>query len=290
VGGLLAIPLAVFAARRLWAALVLGASLCILTLVLVPPLFTALSDARTLSQARRLPQFLPLAIAVVGGCAVLSRLRGGRRRGGRRRGPSLRDPLLQLRLRASRSRLGGSCGRRRRTGRARRRRIRAGSCSYDNRFWLAAMLAFVLPSAVAGLAGVEKGARTARSRSASSRRCARMFPPETSPSRIDEPRTSRPPTRRCTSTPPRPHTAETRENQLVPRARDARRFFDDRSLSDAVREGILERWGPIGSSSTSGAPIRRHSCNVSSSCTRTAALPSTRHTVERQWRASGGLV
>jgi hypothetical protein len=75
VAGLLAIPLAGFAARRLWAALVLGGSLAVLTVILVPPLFTALSDAFSVSQSRRLPQFLPIAIAVVGGCIVLSRFR-----------------------------------------------------------------------------------------------------------------------------------------------------------------------------------------------------------------------
>jgi hypothetical protein len=75
VAGLLAVPLAGLAARRLWAALVLGGSLAILTVVLVPPLFTAFSDAFSISQSRRLPQFLPLVFAVAGGCIVLSRLR-----------------------------------------------------------------------------------------------------------------------------------------------------------------------------------------------------------------------
>ena len=75
VAGLVAIPLAGFAARRLWAALVLGGSLVVLAIVLLPPLFTALSDAISLSQARRLPQFLPVAFAVTGGCIVLSRFK-----------------------------------------------------------------------------------------------------------------------------------------------------------------------------------------------------------------------
>jgi hypothetical protein len=75
VAGLFGIPLAGFAARRVWAALVLGGSLVVLAVVLFPPLFTALSDAISLSQSRRLPQFIPVAFALAGGCIVLSRFR-----------------------------------------------------------------------------------------------------------------------------------------------------------------------------------------------------------------------
>jgi hypothetical protein len=75
VAGLLAVPLAGFAARRLWASLVLGGSLAVLTVLLTPPLFTAISDAFSVSQSRRLPQFIPVAFAVAGACIVLSRLK-----------------------------------------------------------------------------------------------------------------------------------------------------------------------------------------------------------------------
>jgi hypothetical protein len=75
VAGLLAVPLAAFAARRLWAAFVLGGSLVVLTVLLTPPLFTALSDAFSVSQSRRLAGFIPIAFAVAGGCIVASRLR-----------------------------------------------------------------------------------------------------------------------------------------------------------------------------------------------------------------------
>jgi hypothetical protein len=75
VAGLLAVPLAGFATRRLWAALVLGGSLAVLIVLLAPPVFTALADALSLAQARRLTQFLPIGFAVAGGCIVLSRLR-----------------------------------------------------------------------------------------------------------------------------------------------------------------------------------------------------------------------
>jgi hypothetical protein len=75
VAGLLAVPLAAFAARRLWAAFVLGGSLVVLAVLLTPPLFTALSDAFSVSQSRRLASFVPIAFAVAGGCIVVSRLR-----------------------------------------------------------------------------------------------------------------------------------------------------------------------------------------------------------------------
>jgi hypothetical protein len=75
VAGLLAVPLAGLAARRLWAALVLGGSLAVLAVLLTPPLFTALSEFFSVSQSRRLAVFLPLAFAVAGGCTVLSGLR-----------------------------------------------------------------------------------------------------------------------------------------------------------------------------------------------------------------------
>jgi hypothetical protein len=75
VAGLLAVPLAGLAARRLWAALVLGGSLVILASLLFPPLFTFLSDAFSLSQSRRLTAFLPVAFAVAGASVLLGRLR-----------------------------------------------------------------------------------------------------------------------------------------------------------------------------------------------------------------------
>jgi hypothetical protein len=75
VAGLLAVPLAGFAARRPWSAFVLGGSLAVLLVLLIPPVFTAFSDAVSIMQARRLVQFLPIAYAVAGACIVLSRLR-----------------------------------------------------------------------------------------------------------------------------------------------------------------------------------------------------------------------
>jgi hypothetical protein len=77
VAGLLAIPLAGFAARRRWAQLVLGGSLLGLAVLLVPQLFTLLSDVFSVSQARRLSAFLPLAFALAGAFVLAGRWRLG---------------------------------------------------------------------------------------------------------------------------------------------------------------------------------------------------------------------
>jgi hypothetical protein len=75
VAGLVAIPLAGLAAPRRWAAFVLGGSLTVLAVLLVPPAFDYLADVVSLSQARRLAAFLPLPFALAGAATLLGRLR-----------------------------------------------------------------------------------------------------------------------------------------------------------------------------------------------------------------------
>ena len=75
IAALLAIPLAVAGVRRRWASFVLGGSLAVLALLLVPALFTWISDTVSLSQSRRLAGFLPLPFALAGAALVLARLR-----------------------------------------------------------------------------------------------------------------------------------------------------------------------------------------------------------------------
>jgi hypothetical protein len=75
IAGLLAIPLAVAGARRRWASFVLGGCLAVLALLLVPALFTWISDTVSLSQSRRLAGFLPLPFVLAGAAFVLARLR-----------------------------------------------------------------------------------------------------------------------------------------------------------------------------------------------------------------------
>ena len=75
VAALLAVPLAGLAGRRLWAALVLGGTLAVLAVLLVPPLFTLLADLASVSQARRLLGFLPLPFALAGAAVLAGRFR-----------------------------------------------------------------------------------------------------------------------------------------------------------------------------------------------------------------------
>src|SRR4030095_15029159 len=75
VAGLVAIPMAALAGTRRWAAYVLGASLAVLALVLVPWAFDNLADAVSLSQARRIAIFLPIPFAVAGAATLVGRYR-----------------------------------------------------------------------------------------------------------------------------------------------------------------------------------------------------------------------
>jgi hypothetical protein len=73
VAGLALVPLAALAARRRWSAYVLGGSVAILALMLVPTLFVHFSQLVSLSQSRRAAGFIPFAFALAGGLALLAR-------------------------------------------------------------------------------------------------------------------------------------------------------------------------------------------------------------------------
>jgi len=74
IAALVAVPLAALASRRRWSAYVLGGSVAMLAILLIPQLFTPFADGVSLSQARRAAGFVPLAAAFAGGAAVLARL------------------------------------------------------------------------------------------------------------------------------------------------------------------------------------------------------------------------
>lgn len=76
IAALLLLPLAGLAARRRWAALVVGGSLAVFAVMLVPLLFTTFADAVSISQARRAAGFLPFAFGFAGGIGVLARVLG----------------------------------------------------------------------------------------------------------------------------------------------------------------------------------------------------------------------
>jgi hypothetical protein len=73
VAALALVSLAAFAARRRWSAFVLGGTVSILALMLVPTLFVHFSDLVSLSQSRRAAGFVPFAFAFAGGLVLLSR-------------------------------------------------------------------------------------------------------------------------------------------------------------------------------------------------------------------------
>jgi hypothetical protein len=73
VAALLLVPLALLARRRRWSALVLGGTVAVLGIELWPLVFPHFSDAVSLSQSRRAAGFIPFAVALAGGAAVVSR-------------------------------------------------------------------------------------------------------------------------------------------------------------------------------------------------------------------------
>ncbi|HEY3106783.1 MAG TPA: DUF6541 family protein [Gaiellaceae bacterium] len=75
IAALLAVPLAVFAAGRRWAAYVLGGTVAIALTALVPQIFERFADAVSLSQAVRLASFLPLPFALAGAALLAGRWR-----------------------------------------------------------------------------------------------------------------------------------------------------------------------------------------------------------------------
>jgi hypothetical protein len=73
IAALFLLPLTALAIRRRWGMYVLGGSLLILLLMEVPWLFVHLSDAASLSQARRAAGFAPLPFAFAGAFALAAR-------------------------------------------------------------------------------------------------------------------------------------------------------------------------------------------------------------------------
>jgi hypothetical protein len=73
VAALALAPLALLARRQRWSALVLGGTLAVLGLELWPLVFPHFSDLVSLSQSRRAGAFIPFAVGLAGGAAVVSR-------------------------------------------------------------------------------------------------------------------------------------------------------------------------------------------------------------------------
>ena len=247
VAGLLAIPLAALATRRLWAAFVLGGSLVLLVAVLVPPFFTVLADALSLSQARRVPEFLPVSFAVVGGCIALSRLRAwGLAIAG------AASALLVVLYPGEFTWFYGHGGPNWAVWLACAGGVaallygvwRPRSGPEPSRWALAAALVFVLPVAVAGVSRVEKARADAyltpgivQAVRADVSAGGVVFSDRLTDYRI----AAYAPVYVNASAPG--HVALVRANHVFARSRDAGRFFWDESLAGAEREAILRRWG-----------------------------------------------
>jgi hypothetical protein len=73
IASLVLVPFAVAASRRRWSALVLGGTVAVLGIELWPLVFPHFSDAVSLSQSRRASGFIPFAVALAGGAAIISR-------------------------------------------------------------------------------------------------------------------------------------------------------------------------------------------------------------------------
>jgi hypothetical protein len=73
VAALVAVPLALFAGQRLWAAYVLGGTAVLCVIALVPPVFERFADLMSLSQAVRVASFLPLPFALAGAAVLAAR-------------------------------------------------------------------------------------------------------------------------------------------------------------------------------------------------------------------------
>jgi hypothetical protein len=73
VAALALAPLAVLARRQRWSALVLGGTLAVLGIELWPLVFPHFSDAVSLSQSRRASAFIPFAVGLAGGAAIVGR-------------------------------------------------------------------------------------------------------------------------------------------------------------------------------------------------------------------------
>ncbi len=245
IAALIAVPALALAGKRRFAAYVLGGTVAILLVLLVPPFFTALSDAVSLSQARRLALFLPLSFALAGGAVLLAGLRGV--------GCAAALGLgigLQLAYPGDFSRgaagpvwvawvaLAGGClavvaGR------------LLGRRGPEAGIWtLACALCFVLPIAVAGLAKTER---------------ERPDPLALTPGLVQALREDVPIGDTVFATPatsyriagfapvyiataPPGNVAQTSANRPFKRRRDANRFFFG-AISDAERAEILERYG-----------------------------------------------
>jgi hypothetical protein len=252
VAGLLVLPLLALAIRRAWALFAVAGTLVVLAILLVPELFTRFSDLVSISQSRRLAQFLPVPFAVAGGAVLAGRLRLAGVALALGVGVALEllysaelthvvetgGPVWPLWVAALATPLALAA--------ALVLRRRWTLTAEPTRWAAAAALAFVAPVAVVGLANVERAealdryALTPGLVDALDRLPDQdvVFAPVETSYRIPAFANVY-----VAATPP-PHAADTEENRPYRRQRDVIRFFAPRSpLTDDDRRALLGSYG-----------------------------------------------
>lgn len=251
VAGLAALAVLALAIRRAWALFALAGTLVILVLLLVPELFTRFSDLVSISQSRRLAQFIPIPFAIAGAAVIVGRLKLAGALLALACGIVL-EVLYAAELSHEVERAGptwplwvafASGG----LGLGAAVLLRRRPLTFEPGRWTAiAAAAFLLPIAVAGLADVERtkasdrhgltpGLVTALGRLEAGD--VVLAPVGTSY------RVAAFANVYVVATPP-PHAADTEENRPYKRQRDVIRFFAPRSaLTDADRRRLLTDYG-----------------------------------------------
>ncbi|MDQ4018628.1 MAG: hypothetical protein M3188_02190 [Actinomycetota bacterium] len=251
VAGLLAVPLLAVFVRRIWAAFAVGGMLVVLAVLLVPELFGRFSDLVSISQSRRLAQFLPIPFAIAGAAALLGR---GRLAGlaAAFAGALALELLYETDVSHRVERggpvwplwvaIGGGL-----VGLAAAVVLRRRQPPAELAPWTAAVaLVFAAPIAVAGLAEVDRSDTPDREALTPALVGALeradpddvVFAPVHTSYRVAAFVNVK-----VATTPP-PHAADTQENRPYRRQRDVIRFFSPRSgLSDAGRADVLAEYG-----------------------------------------------
>jgi hypothetical protein len=251
VAGLACLPLVALAARRRWGALAVGGTLAGLAVLLVPELFTRFSDLVSISQSRRLAQFLPLAFAVAAAAVVVGRLRLGGVALALAAGLALElayDPEFSHVVERPGPTwplwvaiVGGILG----LAAAAALNARLDRWLAPTRWGALAAVAFALPIGVAGLADVERrDAPDPRGLTPGAVEALAGLGPEAVV--FAQPETSYrvgafTPVYVVASLPH--HVADTEANRPYRRQRDAIRFFNPRLLDARERDAMLARYG-----------------------------------------------
>jgi hypothetical protein len=251
IAALLVLPLVALSVRRWWAALAVGGMLATLAVLLVPTLFTAFVDAISVSQGRRLAQFLPVPFAVAGAAVLAGRLRIAGVAAGLALGLALElayqadgspgvespGPVWPLWVAVIGAPIGIAAG------------LALGSrvdpLAVQSRWTAAAACAFVLPIGIAGLGDLHRAdAPDPYALSPGLVRALDEIPHEDvvfAPIQTAYRVTAAAPVFVAATLPF--HVADTGENRPYRRQRDAIRFFESRDLSDAERRALLDRYG-----------------------------------------------